>query len=539
MENKFKAMIERGYVKYSDFNAVGDGIHDDSEALYEAHVFANENGLDVFADEGKTYYVHSYDKPIPVKTNVDFTGAKFILDDTGDVAFENRSIPLFLVAKDNPAQTYTGEELSSNFDVSPINIGDTLIPWLSGKLEAKSLIRFTNEEHRDFVRFGSNVNSGNPRTDCLLVNTDGTIDPDTPVAFPFDTVTKIEIFRTDDKPITLRGGYFETICCQVVAATEFENKWRGYYRSFKIVRSNTTVQDMTHRIVGEPDIPNTGYGRSDDGKLRQSYPYYGFVYFLNTYNSYAKNLALNSHTTYYEDKTTSTKPVAMGSYDIVIEYSSHVYCEGLTSYVDICDTRYWGIMSSNGAKNMEFKNCSMSRFDAHRGFWNARLIGCEFGQTINVIGGGNLEIIDTVRKAGASFIALRNDYGATFNGDIYIKNCTLCGKKKYRGVKIDELYEDGVVIVHSGFNFEKEKFLDWNFGYTCYMPRHITVEGLSSGCPDKTYVFNNLADVAFDESHSNAYRITESVVFKGCDPIPTCSDEGCTRLRAIPTINNN
>ena len=63
MENKFKAMIERGYVKYSDFNAVGDGIHDDSEALYETHVFANENGLDVFADEGKIYYVHSYDKP--------------------------------------------------------------------------------------------------------------------------------------------------------------------------------------------------------------------------------------------------------------------------------------------------------------------------------------------------------------------------------------------------------------------------------------------------------------------------------------------
>ena len=143
------------------------------------------------------------------------------------------------------------------------------------------------------------------------------------------------------------------------------------------------------------------------------------------------------------------------------------------------------------------------------------------------------------RQAQRDVDSLRNDYGATFNGDIYIKNCTLCGKKKYRGVKIDELYEDGVVIVHSGFNFEKEKFLDWNFGYTCYMPRHITVEGLSSGCPDKTYVFNNLADVAFDESHSNAYRITESVEFKGCDPIPTCSDEGCTRLRAIPTINNN
>lgn len=536
MENKFKAIIERGFVKYSDFNAVGDGVHDDSEALYEAHVFANENGLDVFADEGKTYYVHSYDKSIPVKTSVDFSGAKFILDDTGDVAFENRSVSLFRVEKDNPSKIYTGEELSSNFDVAPIKAGDTVIPWLSGKLEAKSLIRFTNEKHRDFIRFGSNVNSGNPRTDCLLVNTDGTIDPDTPVAFPFDDVTKIEITRTDDKPITLRGGYFETICCKVVAATEFENKWRGYYRSFKVIRSNTTVCDMTHRIVGEPDIPNTGYGRSDDGKLRQSYPYYGFVYFINTYNSYAKNLALNSHTTYYEDKPTSTKPVAMGSYDLVIEYSSHVYCEGITSCVDICDTRYWGIMSSNGAKNMEFKNCSMSRFDAHRGFWNARLIGCEFGQTINVIGGGRLEVIDTVRNAGDSFIILRNDYGATFNGEIYLKNCKILGKKKYRGVKTDASYENGVTLVHLGFCYETDNFLDWNFGYTCYMPRKIYVEDFVSPSPEKTYVFNDLADVAFDQSHSNAYQITEQLCFNGSAPIKICRNPECTKLMNIPTV---
>ena len=64
--------------------------------------------------------------------------------------------------------------------------------------------------------------------------------------------------------------------------------------------------DMTHRITGEPDIPNTGYGRDEEtGKLSQSYPYYGFLFFYNTYNSRAVNCALNSHTTYYEDKTTA------------------------------------------------------------------------------------------------------------------------------------------------------------------------------------------------------------------------------------------
>lgn len=537
MKSTPESITVRGYVKYSDFGAVGDGIQNDHDAIYNAHVFANEHGLDVYADEGATYYIHTFEKAATIKTNTDFSGAKFIIDDRGDDIYQQRSTPVFIVAKDNPAITYTGDELSANFNVSPIREGDVSIPWLKGKLEAKSLIRFTNDNHRDFIRFGSNVNAGNPRTDCIVIDTDGTIDPDTPVAFPFEEITKIEIFRTDDKPITVKGGYFESICCTVVPSTDFENKWRGYYRGFKIVRSNTTVCDMTHRMVDEPDIPNTGYGRGEDGKLRQSYPYYGFVYYYNTYNSYAKNLALNAHTTYYEDKTTSDKPVPMGSYDIVIEYSSHVFCENITNGVDINDTRYWGIMSSNGAKNMEFKNCSLSRFDAHRGFWNARLIGCEFGQTINVIGGGTLEIIDTVRTAGPSFITLRGDYGATFNGDIILKNCSILGKKRYRGVKTDEVHEDGVMLVISGFIGDNEKYLDWDFGYTCYMPRSIYVENLKSGCPDKTYVFNKISDSAFDEKRSNAYRITDVIRYKNSSPLPMCKEAECSRIFAIPQEN--
>lgn len=535
MEKNFDKIIQRGFVKYSDFGAVGDGVNDDFESLFSAHEFANEHSLDVSADEGAVYYIHDFDKSIAVKTNTDLTGAKFIIDDTGDAVFEHRTLPLFLAEKDNAAKVFEGEKLSEEFKACPINVGDTSIPWLKGKLDAKSLIRFTNANHRDFIRFGSNVNSGNPRTDCLLVDTDGTIDTDTPVAFDFSDVTKIEIFRTDDTPITIKGGYFESICCRAVEATGFENKWRGYYRRFKITRSNTTISNMTHRILDEPFISDTGYGRGEDGKLSQSYPYYGFVYFYNTYNSYAKNLALCGHTTYYEDKPTSTKPVPMGSYDLVIEYSSHVYCENITNGVDINDTRYWGIMSSNGAKNMEFKNCSMSRFDAHRGFWNARLIGCTFGQTINVIGGGKLEVIDTTRTRGTHFIALRGDYGATFNGDIILKNCKYLAKKTYRGIKTDEYCEKGVVLIACGFHTDVEKFLEWDFGYTCHMPRNIYIENFETSLPDSTYIFNKIGNEGFDKNHKNAYRITESISFKNSPMLPISISKECTCLWEIPT----
>ena len=224
----------------------------------------------------------------------------------------------------------------------------------------------------------------------------------------------------------------------------------------------------------------------------------------------------------------------MGSYDLVIEYSSHVFCEGITNGVDIADTRYWGIMSSNGAKNMEFKNCSMSRFDAHRGFWNARLIGCEFGQTINVIGGGNLEIIDTVRTHGPYFIALRGDYGATFCGDITLKNCAILGKKKYRGIPSEAMHKE-LVLINSGFCFSIEKYLDWDFGYTCYMPKSIHVDNFKTALPDATYIFNSIENSAFDQSFSNEYKLTQIITYKNTRTLPICQKSECSTLLDIPT----
>ena len=61
-------ILKRGFVKYSDFGAVGDGKADDYAHLAAAHEFANEHGLDVFADEGAAYYVHVFEKPIEIKT---------------------------------------------------------------------------------------------------------------------------------------------------------------------------------------------------------------------------------------------------------------------------------------------------------------------------------------------------------------------------------------------------------------------------------------------------------------------------------------
>ncbi|MFW6370946.1 MAG: hypothetical protein ACOC10_07050, partial [Bacteroidota bacterium] len=76
---KFKA---RGFVRYSDFGAVGDGKTDDINAIAAAHAFANQHGLSVKAGEKATYYISGKKRTAIIQTDTDFGMAAFIIDDT-------------------------------------------------------------------------------------------------------------------------------------------------------------------------------------------------------------------------------------------------------------------------------------------------------------------------------------------------------------------------------------------------------------------------------------------------------------------------
>ena len=52
--------MDKKFVSYEDFGAVGDGIHDDLPAIVEAHRYANEQGLPVRARDGAIYYIPTY-----------------------------------------------------------------------------------------------------------------------------------------------------------------------------------------------------------------------------------------------------------------------------------------------------------------------------------------------------------------------------------------------------------------------------------------------------------------------------------------------
>ena len=60
---------------------------EDFAAIYAAHVYANEQGLPGQARAGAKYYIHhtlidGEVRFVPIKTDVDWTGAEIIIDDS-------------------------------------------------------------------------------------------------------------------------------------------------------------------------------------------------------------------------------------------------------------------------------------------------------------------------------------------------------------------------------------------------------------------------------------------------------------------------
>ena len=538
----YTSYASRAY--YSEFGAIGDGIVDDYEAMYDTHVYANQCGQTVYADAGKSYYVHVFHNgSLPVKTNVYLGDANILINDTGTEVYAQRSKPLYSINKDSDVVSYNKNQIKEQFGAVTLAVGQENIPWLKGVLVADSLIRFTNDNHKDFVRKGGNQDSGYSRQDVVVVDVNGNVDPTTPIIFEFKQITAIRISRNDDAPIVFDGGNFITTCCRVTADTDFVNKYHSYQRGINVNRSNALITNVTHRMVEEPeyDASVERYGRGSDGKLSQSYPYHAFLQYNNAYNSHASNMDLTGHATYYEDKATSTNPVPMGSYDFVLGSSIKInFTNVVQNGVDITDSKYWGIMASNGVKNISFVDCEISRFDAHRGFWNGTLINTTIGHTINVIGGGLMTCTNVTKLTGNQFMGLRSDYGATFEGDMHLTDCKLEGYKSYdsrTGAFLDRTPGyTSAVIINSGYGSSDDTYLTWDFGFTCYMPQNLIIDNFQSGIADIS-VFNDILNAAFNPENSNCYVITKSITFKNMKTLPITPSSACTELRGVPVVN--
>jgi len=465
---KFKT---RGYIKYSDFGARGDGKTDDIDAIAAAHAVANENNLPVKADKGAVYFISGKNRTAVIRTDTDFGTASFIIDDT---EVENRNVNVFLVSStQKPFKPEGITSLKRNQEKIDIT------------LPAKCIITVTNSNIRRYIRFGPNQNNGSPQTDIFIVDKNGNVDMNAPIIWDFDQITEITALPLDETILTITGGRFTTI------ANQAESKYTYYSRGIAIRRSNVVVDGLEHRITGEGD---------------HGAPYGGFINIGDCAYVTVRNTILTGHKT-YETIGSAGVRVSMGTYDISVNRAINVSFINCSQTNDINDSRYWGILGSNYSKNLVYDNCTFSRFDAHMGVANATIRNSTLGhQGINAIGSGTF-LVENSRIYGRNLINLRSDYGSTWQGEFIIRNCVFVPAA---GKPITASLIGGS---YSGQH---------DFGYTCYMPERIIIENLfidDSSHPENYQgpaIFANFNPQMKDDSYVEKYPyvITREVILK-------------------------
>ncbi|MCL1821553.1 MAG: hypothetical protein FWG22_01890, partial [Prolixibacteraceae bacterium] len=311
------------------------------------------------------------------------------------------------------------------------------------------------------------------------------VDMKAPIIWDYNNITSMTAYPIDTAILTVKGGHFTTI------ANQAESRYTYYSRGISISRSNTVIDGINHVIVEELD---------------HGAPYGGFISISNCSEVTVQNCMLSGHKT-YSTIGNANAPVSMGSYDVQVNRSVNVTFRNCKQINDIHDSKFWGIFASNYSKNILFDRVVFSRFDAHMGVANATIKNSVLGhQGINLIGSG-VFFIENTKVCGSNFINLRSDYGSTWEGEIVVRNCEYVPRN---GAKSD------AVIVSGSYSGQHD------FGYTCYMPRKITIDGLAidDRNPVNDYrgpkifaTFNN-AYINDEFVETYPYILTEEVVIR-------------------------
>ena len=416
-------------LNYEEVGAVGDGKHDDLEAIIACHDEANKLGLPVKTKDGATYYIGGSKKSAIIKTDVDFGKSKFIIDDR---KLEQITSYVFIIASDFEEYEIKIDSLSKNQT------------HLDIEHEGKLFVRVFDENQPIFIRKGLNKNDGSPKSDCFILDENGAIYPS--IDWDYDTITTAVARSCEDKPITVRGGIFTTV------ANEEPSFYRYHQRGFLIKRSHVTVCDYEHYVENEGD---------------HGAPYHGFMRSEMSYDVTIKDSIVTPRFIYYtESRGEKGKDVPMGSYDLSFWSSIDVRCENVKQSIDITDPRYWGVYTSNFCKNLYVDRCVFSRFDAHQGVTNAYITNSTLGhQHIQLIGHGECIVENVKLYSGITeFISLRRDYGSIWDGDITVRHCEW---------HVSPDSPKAYVILG-------EKNLgDHNYGFECMMANNVTVDGFT------------------------------------------------------------
>lgn len=466
------------FITYEEFGAKGDGVADDMPAIVACHAYANEHGLSVTARDDAEYYIGGKALTAEIMTDTHWGSAKFTIDDRN---LENIRSHCFRVA--SKADRFTPDIRSLQKNQKRIDFPH----------EGTVYVRVFSSNRKVYIRKGLNRNNGSDASDCFIVDPEGKILNG--INWDYETVTEAYAFSIDDSPIVIDGGIFTTI------ANVWESKYDYHSRNIEIERSNVTVRNLTHYVVGETD---------------HGAPYRGFLTTKECCNITLQNCLLTPHRTYDTESQIPGKMVGMGSYDLSFYAAIGVRISHIRQTRDITDKVYWGLMGSNFCKELHLDHCEISRFDAHCGVTNGSIRNCKLGHMgVNLIGFGEF-LIENTEIVCDHFLAFRSDYGSFFHGKLTLRNCIWT--PTYTG-------EQTLYV------FRAKNTGDHDFGYDCGLPEAIVIDGLT--VRDEELKADHLSYVVFFDYDQNfapgkpypygtPKQVTVSIASNAGRPIALC-----------------
>jgi hypothetical protein len=450
-------------IHYSEYGAKGDGITDDFDAIIAAHEAANRIGAKVYADAGAVYYIGGENKTARIETDTDWTGAKFIIDDSA-VKF-NESIWL-------DSWIFDIASVESSYQITSVQTLRKNQEKIDFLLPSASLLVAIDNTTKRYIRRGANANNGSNQTDVFIVDEDGNVDPSSPIIWDFNSISSLTVYPIDQSTLTVKGGQFTTIANKEDAGSYMK-------RGIRILRSNTVINGLLHLITGEGE---------------QGAPYNGFIKLENCSNVTIKNTTLSGHRVYE----------GRGTYDISANCTINMSVINCDQTNDITNSYWWGIFASNVSKNILFDGVKFSRFDAHMGVYNTTILNSELGrQGVSIIGSGLLRIENTKVSGATNFIYFRTDYGSTWEGEVIIRNCVFAPGRDLLNTSC---------IIYTNNNGR------WNFGYPCYMPETIRIDGfiVEDSSPPRGYDGVLLIGaVNSDRSEPYPFTLTKTIYLSG------------------------
>ena len=376
------------FVTYEQFGAVGDGNTDDFDAIIKAHDYANGLGLPIKVTKGHIYYIGSNVGLAVIKTDTDWTGCEFIIDDRGldgDVGLD-----IFEVVSDEEGIPLTSSGLKKKDERLDFSSEIPLTTDVFVVAEDASVNRFK--------RVGLNESAGAPQTDGFIMSKNGEIAVE--LVWDFASFSTLVAYPIDEKLLKMTGGTFITV------ANDGPSEYNYYGRGIGIKRSNVLVEKVKHDVKEEGDHGS---------------PYRGFYYTENCCRVTFKDCFMSGHKI-YETIGSAGLPVMMGSYDINCHRSAEITftnCRQLDE--EIHDRSRWGVFGSNYCRDIVVEGCTFSRVDAHMGVVNLTVKDSVIGYMgIKVIGWGDLKVLDCEIHC-QELIEIRPDYGSHWDGCFYIE----------------------------------------------------------------------------------------------------------------------